>query len=89
MENIREAIGLHLEVLCEGGSELPREDDLIIGRVRIDDMTGVTRGRPLLLVPFACNRSVTLFQSLPSTLSSHRMFLKIHKAGCSIHLPYY
>ncbi|RQD80731.1 MAG: type II toxin-antitoxin system HicB family antitoxin [Methanocalculus sp. MSAO_Arc2] len=40
MENIREAIGLHLEVLCEGGSELPREDDLIIGRVRIDDMTG-------------------------------------------------
>jgi len=40
MENIREAIGLHLEVLCEDGSELPREDDLIIGRVRIDDMTG-------------------------------------------------
>ncbi|WP_346865473.1 hypothetical protein [Methanocalculus sp. MSAO_Arc2] len=40
MENIREAIGLHLEVLREGGSELPREDDLIIGRVRIDDMTG-------------------------------------------------
>lgn len=40
MVNIREAIELHLEVLREDGSDLPQEDDLIIGRVRIDDMTG-------------------------------------------------
>lgn len=40
MVNIREAIELHLEVLREDGSDLPREDDLIIGRVRIDDMAG-------------------------------------------------
>ncbi|MBR1369790.1 hypothetical protein RJ53_10015 [Methanocalculus chunghsingensis] len=40
MENIHEAIELHLEGLREDGSELPREGDLIIGRLRIDDMTG-------------------------------------------------
>lgn len=35
MENIREAIELHLEVLREDGSELPGENDLIVGRVRV------------------------------------------------------
>ena len=40
MENIREAIELHLEGLREDGSELPGENDLIIGRVRIGEVTG-------------------------------------------------
>ncbi len=40
MENIREAIELHLEVLREDGSELPGENDLIISRVRIGEVTG-------------------------------------------------
>ncbi len=40
MENIREAIELHLEGLREDGSELPGENDLIISRVRIGEVTG-------------------------------------------------
>lgn len=40
MENIREAIELHLEGLREDGSELPGENDLIIGRIRIGEATG-------------------------------------------------
>ena len=40
MENIREAIELHLEGVREDGSELPGENDLIISRVRIGEVTG-------------------------------------------------
>ncbi|MCQ1538279.1 type II toxin-antitoxin system HicB family antitoxin [Methanocalculus taiwanensis] len=40
MENIREAIELHLEGLREDGSDLPGENDLIISRVRIGEVTG-------------------------------------------------
>ncbi|HQE37469.1 MAG: type II toxin-antitoxin system HicB family antitoxin [Candidatus Methanoculleus thermohydrogenotrophicum] len=37
LENIREAIEGHVEALQQEGQEVPPEEDLIIGRVRVSE----------------------------------------------------
>ena len=35
MNNVREAIELHMQGLKEEGREIPKEEDLVIGRVEV------------------------------------------------------